>query len=84
MMAAAIRKVPASMRSGITACSAPCSSCHPFDDDSSRAGAFDFRAHRDEEVGEILDFRLLGGAVDDRRSFGKHSSHHDVVGAEDR
>ena len=57
---------------------------HPLDDDPSRARAFDFRAHRDEKIGEILDFGLFGGSVDDRRPFGKHGSHHHIVGAEHR
>ena len=48
-----------------------------------RAGTFDFRTHRYEKIGEVLDFRFLSCAVDDGRPLGKHGSHHDVVGAQD-
>ena len=39
-------KVPVSMRSGITVCSAPPSAVHALDADGGRAGALDARAHR--------------------------------------
>ena len=55
---------------------------HAFDDDAPRAGAFDLRAHRVEEIREIHDFRFGGGAVDDGDAVGEHGGHHDIVGAE--
>ena len=55
---------------------------HAFDDDAPGAGAFDFRAHLVEEIGEVDDLGFGGGAFDDGDAFGEHGGHHDVVGAE--
>ncbi len=56
---------------------------HAFDDDAPRAGALDLRAHLVEEIREIHDLRLGGGAVDDGRALGEHRGHHHVVRTED-
>ena len=55
---------------------------HAFDDDAPGACALDLRAHLDQEIGEIDDLGLGGGAVDDGDAFGEDGGHHDVVGAE--
>ncbi len=46
------------------------------------ADAVDFRAHGDEEIGEVSDFGFARGAFDDGDAFGEGSSHEDVGGAE--
>ena len=52
-MAQAAMKVPVSMRSGITVCSAPCEAVHALDADGGAARALDARAHRDQQVGQV-------------------------------
>ena len=56
---------------------------HAFDGECRRADAADFRAHRVQAVGEVGDFRLAGGGVEDGRAFGQHSGHQQVFGAGD-
>src|SRR3954447_23559415 len=56
---------------------------HSFDDDSSRARTFDFRAHLVEEIGEIAYFRLGCCPFDDGAAIRQYSSHHDVVRSQD-
>ena len=58
------RYVPASMRSGITGDSAPCSASTPSISMRRRADAVDLRAHRVQAVAEVDDLGLAGGAVD--------------------
>ena len=82
-MAPAIRNVPASMRSGMMACSAPCSALHALDADGGRAGAFDLRAHLDQQIGQVRHLRLAGGVAQHGFALGQHGRHHQVLGAGD-
>jgi len=54
-----------------------------FDDDPAGARAFDFGAHGVEEIREIDDLRLGGGAFDDGGALGEDGGHHDIVGSQD-
>ncbi len=43
--------------------------------------AFDLRAHRDEQGGEVRDFGLAGAVFEQRLAFGEDGGHEDVFGA---
>src|SRR5262245_16652215 len=49
------------------------------DGDRRRAGAFDFRAHFGEQLGEVYYLRLAGGVRDSRHAVGQDGGHHHVL-----
>ena len=51
--------------------------------DRRSSGAFDLRAHFDEQIGEIRDFRLKGAIFEDGFSFGEDGSGENVFRAGD-
>lgn len=52
----------------------------PVDGDAGRAGALEPGAHRDEHLGDVDDFGLLGDVVDRRRATGQDRRREDVLG----
>ncbi len=82
-MAPAMRKVPASMRSGLMRWRAPWSFGDALDADGGGAGAFDLRAHGVEQGGEVGDFGLAGAVLEDGFAFGEDGGHEQVFGAGD-
>ncbi len=65
------RKVPASMRSGMTRCVAPCRRSHAVDDDAVRAVALDARAHLDQQFSQIDDFGFARDVFQHRAALGQ-------------
>ena len=61
VMAAAIAKLPASMRSGMTLWAGAVQSVNSLDADAFRAVPFNFCPHGDEAFGKVADFGLTGG-----------------------
>ena len=59
------------MRSGSTSYCVPVKAFDAFDDERRGARAVDLCAHRVEAIGEIDDFGLLRGVLDDRRALGE-------------
>ncbi len=57
---------------------------HAVDDQPSRAGSLDFRAHLDQEIRQVDDLRLRRSSLDHSDALGQHRCHHDIVSAEDR
>src|SRR5262245_25985496 len=53
------------------------------DGDRRRTGAFDFRAHFGEQLGEVYYLRLAGGVRDSRHAVGQCGGHHHVLSAGD-
>ena len=82
-MAAAMTKVPASMRSAMISCVGAVQFRDALDEDGAGARAFDPRAHLDEHFGEIDDLGFAGGVFDDGFPVGENRSHQDVFGAGD-
>ena len=72
------------MRSGSTVCSAPYSVSRPWTQSVERADALDPRAHLDEAIGEIGDFWLARGALDQGLAAGEHRRHQRIMGGADR
>ena len=72
---------PTSMWSGPMRCVADPNDFPPWIDDGVRPDSLDRRAHRHEEVREVLDVRFAGGVAQDRRSFGGNGGHQRVLGA---
>ena len=48
------------------------------------ARAFDLRAHRRQERGEVADLRLARGVLDDGLAVGAGRGHHEILGARHR
>ena len=82
--AAAMTNVPASMRSGMTRCSAPRSRRCPTTWTVSGVGPLDVGAHLLQELDEVVDLRLLGRRTDGRVALGERGGQHRVLGAHDR
>jgi hypothetical protein len=82
-MAPAMRKVPASMRSGLMRWRAPCSLATPWTLDGGGARAFDLRAHGGEQRGEVGDFGLARAVLEDGLAVGEGRGHQQVFGAGD-
>ena len=57
---------------------------HALDSDRRAAGAGDFCAHGVEELGQVLDLRLAGGAVNECFALGQARGHQHVGRAENR
>ena len=55
-----------------------------LDDDLVGARALDFRAHGDEEIGEVDDLGFARGVFDDGFTIGQRRRHHEIFGAGDR
>ena len=68
--------VPASMRSGMTSCSAPCN--------RSGTRSFDLCTHLVEQVGEVGHFRFTRTVLQDRFSLGESGGHEQVFGPSHR
>jgi hypothetical protein len=82
VMAAAMRKVPASMRSGMMVCSAP------FREETPRMRMVSVPAPSMwlpsfEQIGEVGDFGFAGGVFEDGFAFGHDGGHEEVFGAGD-
>ena len=75
--------VPASMRSGMMRCFAPCSLLDALHADGGGARAFDLRAHLDQQVGEIDDFRLARAVFHDGLAIGQRRRHQQIFCAGD-
>ena len=82
-MAPAMRKVPASMRSGLMRWRAPCKLCDALNANGGCAGAFDLCAHRGQQRGEVGHFRLAGAVFQEGLAFGEDGGHEQVFGAGD-
>ncbi len=52
---------------------------HAADTDGRGTRSFDGSAHRGEKAGQIDDFGLTGGVVDDGFALGEDSGHQDVL-----
>ena len=52
-----------------------------LDADAAGAVAFDLRAHGDQHLGQIRNFRLLRGVFEHRLALGQRSGHHEIFGA---
>jgi len=83
VMAPAMRKVPASMRSGFDAMARAVEFGDALDADGAGAGAFDFCSHGGEEGGEVCDLGLAGAVFEDRFAFGESGGHEEIFGAGD-
>ena len=83
VMAPAMRKVPASMRSGLMRWRAPWSLATPLTLDGGGAGAFDLGAHGDEQGGEVGDLGLAGAVFEEGFAVGEGGGHEEVFGAGD-
>ena len=64
-------------------CSAPPRLLDALDADGGGAGAFDLRAHLDQQVGEIDHFGFAGGVAQHGFALGEDGGHHEVFGAGD-
>ena len=82
-MAPAMRKVPASMRSGLMRWRAPWSFGDALDADGAGACAFDLCAHGDEQGGEVGDLGLAGAVFEEGFAVGEDGGHEEVFGAGD-
>ena len=78
VMAAAIRKVPASIRSGMMRCSTPVNFSTPSIRNSRRAVAGDLRPHLVQHRRAIADLRLTGRADEGRHALGQGGGGHNV------
>ncbi len=76
-------KVPASMRSGMMRCLAPCSLRHALYANGGSARAFDLRAHLVQQVGEVGDFGLASAVLHDGFALGEGRGHQQVFSAGD-
>ena len=83
MSAPAIKKVPASMRSGMMVWDAPWRRGDAADTDGGGAGAVDGGSHGAEQAGKVDDFGLARGVIDDGFAGGEHGGHQHVFGAGD-
>ena len=83
MMAPAMRKVPASMRSGLMRWRAPWSLATPWTWRAGGAWAFHLCAHGVEQGGEVGDFGLAGAVLEEGVAIGEGCDHEEVFGAGD-
>ena len=81
--APAMMKVPASMRSGMMRCLAPCSLADALDANRRSAGALDFGAHGVEQRSEVGDFGFAGAVLHDGFAVGERGGHEQVFGSGD-
>ena len=56
---------------------------HTFDDDSTRSGAFDLRAHLVQERSQIHHLGFLCRSINNCDAIGQHGCHHHVIGTQD-
>ena len=54
---------------------------HALDHQAVGADAFDLRTHLDQQVGQVGDFRLARGVLQDRLAFGQGGGHQQGLGA---
>jgi hypothetical protein len=55
----------------------------PWTTDAARCPAFDARAHRDQQLGQVDDLGLLRGVFQHRLAVGQRRGHQQVLGAGD-
>ena len=75
--------VPASMRSGMMRCRAPCSLSDAFHANGRRSRALDLRAHLVEQLGQVGNLGLAGAILHHGLALGQSGRHQQVFRAGD-